>query len=525
MLDDLIMFRRFVAGLRRFLRTPLSPSDCRRLIQESLSDRERSFLLLIRKAVYEYPGSPYLALLKWAGVEFGDLERLVSQDGIEGALGALHTAGVWVGLEEVKGQRPIERPGFTQKVEERDFDNPLLVGEFETTTGGSTGPRRRMPFDFHQLVHETACKFLYHEANGIAFSPYALWRGVPPFASGLKNALALAKWGNPVERWFSPTAVSWKPNMLKSTVLGACAIRLARLHGYPIPAPEHVPLGEARRVATWLAGKVRQGLSPVLGLPASASVRVCRSAKEAGLDIAGTVFRVGGEPYTEAKLRVLEELGARAVTAWSMAEAGSLGGGCAAPEVPDEVHLFSGKIAVVQRSRPLSDGESRVNSLYLTTLLTSAPKIMLNLDTGDYGVLNHRRCGCLMDQAGLDLHLHTIRSYEKLTTGGMHFMGSRLLTLVEEILPAKHGGVATDYQIVEQEQGALSEVTVVISPRVGEVDDRAVKGTILQFLASGSRSNRSMAEHWRQGDTIRVIRGEPYATDAGKVPALRILRE
>ena len=33
----------------------------------------------------------------------------------------------------------------------------------------------------------------------------------------------------------------------------------------------------------------------------------------------------------------------------------------------------------------------------LTTLLLSTPKIMLNVDSGDYGEICRRDCGCPMD--------------------------------------------------------------------------------------------------------------------------------
>lgn len=524
MLGDLKMFWRFSTGLRRFLQSPLTPDECRHIVDDSLRNRGRTFLRLLERAVFGYPKSPYLPLMKWAGIQYGDIERLVKEDGIERAMEVLYDAGVHVGLDEFKGRRPIRRQGLEVEVASEDFDNPLLAREFEVLSGGSTGPRQRMAIDFDLLTYDAACKYVSHQTHGVESWPFAIWRAIPPGSAGLKIGLMAAKFQNPLERWFTPHAPTWRPAMLKSAVFTACAVYGGRLWGGSIPVPEYVPLEDAGPVARWLAAKVRQGAPAMLSTPANSAVRVCMAAKEEDLDISDTMFRVGGEPFTEAKRRLVYSLGARSASGWAMSESGPLGGGCAHREVVDEVHLFSGKIAVLQHPKLLADGESKVDALYLTTLLTTTPKIMLNLDSGDYGVLGRRRCGCLLEQVGLDLHLHTIRSYEKLNTGGMHFMGGEIITLVEEVLPAAHGGYPTDYQFVEEEQDAVSRVSILISPRVGKVDEGKVLGTVLRFLGSRSRGDRMMAGHWQQGRTLRVVRREPYATAVGKIPPLRVLR-
>ena len=110
--------------------------------------------------------------------------------------------------------------------------------------------------------------------------------------------------------------------------------------------------------------------------------------------------------------------------------------------------------------------------------------------------------------------------YEKLTAEGMHFVGSDLLTLIETTLPAKYGGGATDYQIVERDEDGVSVVTLVVSPCIGSVDEVQLKATVLEQLGAGSASARMMAGRWREAGTLRMVRREPYATSAGKVLAL-----
>jgi hypothetical protein len=525
MLAQAGMLYRFATGLRQFLRSPLSAEQCRAIVAASLAGRERNFLRLVRRAVYGYPASPYRRLLAWAGVEYGDLERLVLADGVEGALERLFDAGVSVELDEFKGRRPIRRPGLTIDVSAESFDNPLLAGEFEVESGGSTGPRRRMKIDFDLLTYDAACRYFHFAAVGAESAPLAIWRGVPPDSSGLKHGLIAAKLGRPMERWFSPIPLSFHPRALPFAAITLYAVNASPLFGGRIPAPEHVPLSDGLPVAQWLADKVRQGTPGVLSAAANNVVRACVAAKEAGLDIAGTIFRVGGEPFTEAKHRLVAELGARAFSGWSMSEAGPLGGGCANREAVDEVHLFRGKIAVFDRPKMLADGESEVQALYLTTLLPSTPKIMLNLDTGDYGVLSRRACGCLLEQIGFTDHLHTIRNYEKLTAGGIQFLGSDIIELVEEVLPRAHGGHPADYQIVEEQDGAVTQVSIVVSPRIALADEQAVVNTVLQFLASRNSGNALMASFWQQGRTLRVQRREPYVTPASKTPPLRVLKK
>ena len=44
MLDDLRMFSRVARRLSGFLKTPLLPEDCERIVREDLENREHSFL-------------------------------------------------------------------------------------------------------------------------------------------------------------------------------------------------------------------------------------------------------------------------------------------------------------------------------------------------------------------------------------------------------------------------------------------------------------------------------------------------
>jgi hypothetical protein len=266
------------------------------------------------------------------------------------------------------------------------------------------------------------------------------------------------------------------------------------------------------------------GAPALLDTGVSLGVLVCRAARDLGLDISGTFFRFGSEPYTPAKARVIAEAGCGAVCNYHMTEAGVLGMTCPSGSVLGDVHLAIDKLAVIQRTKSLGDGAIQVRALVYTTLMPYCPKLMLNVESDDYGVLEDRPCACSLGALGLTLHLHTIRSYEKLTAAGMTFLGVEVITLVEEILPARFGGDPTDYQFVEEEDNGTTRVSVLVSPRAGPVDEQDVIRTVLQTL-SACPGGALMTEVWRNHDVLRVMRREPYTTGACKILPLHVLRQ
>jgi hypothetical protein len=163
-----------------------------------------------------------------------------------------------------------------------------------------------------------------------------------------------------------------------------------------------------------------------------------------------------------------------------------------------------------------------VGALFFTTLLPSAPKLMINVETDDYAVIEDRECGCPIGELGYGRHLHTIRSYEKLTSEGVTMRGSDVLTLLEHTLPGRFGGSAGDYQIVEDKDEALPRLAVVVSPRVGPVDERAVVELVLSTLAAGGPRAEEVSQMWRGAGTLHVERRVPYATRSSKVLPIHV---
>jgi hypothetical protein len=141
---------------------------------------------------------------------------------------------------------------------------------------------------------------------------------------------------------------------------------------------------------------------------------------------------------------------------------------------------------------------------------------------GDRAVVDRRRCGCPLEALGWTTHLRAIRSFEKLTAGGMTFLDADVARVLDEALPARFGGGPTDYQLIEEESAdGLPRLRLRVTPRVGELDAAAVTGAFLDAIGAGSPTARIMARQWRAGGFLRLERGEPLATRSGKIHHLQ----
>jgi phenylacetate-coenzyme A ligase PaaK-like adenylate-forming protein len=261
----------------------------------------------------------------------------------------------------------------------------------------------------------------------------------------------------------------------------------------------------------------------VLRTNSSTAVRVCLAAEDGGFDISGTTMRLSAEPFTPGKAAVIHRTGCTAASWYATGEAGIIGLPCSRPAEIDEVHLMADKLAMIRRERQIAPGRAVLVNVY-STLVPSVPKLMLNFVSDDYVTMSERRCGCLLETLGYTTHMHTIRSWEKLTSEGMSFIGHDLIRLIEEVLPARFGGTPADYQFVEDERDGLPKVDLLVSPRVGPVNETAVLATVLGFLDDTQGSQARRADPWRQANTVSVVRRSPIATASSKVLALHVMR-
>ena len=158
------------------------------------------------------------------------------------------------------------------------------------------------------------------------------------------------------------------------------------------------------------------------------------------------------------------------------------------------------------------------DALLVSSLRPTAPIVLLNVSLGDRATLDSRACACPLEALGWTTHLHTVRSYEKLTAGAMTFFDADVIRILEAVLPFRFGGAPTDYQLVEDEDatGAPS-LRLVVRPEVGPVDPGALIGVFLDALAEASEASRLMAAQWREAGIVRVDRRAPLTTPSGKI--------
>jgi len=123
-----------------------------------------------------------------------------------------------------------------------------------------------------------------------------------------------------------------------------------------------------------------------------------------------------------------------------------------------------------------------------------------------------------MEALGWTTHLHTIRSFEKLTAGGVTFLDTDLIHVLEEILPVRFGGGPTDYQLLDEESpDGKPRVRLLVHPRLGPMDPAQVRQTFLDAIGAGSGVERVMMLVWRDAGLPSIVREAPRVTSGGKI--------
>jgi hypothetical protein len=96
---------------------------------------------------------------------------------------------------------------------------------------------------------------------------------------------------------------------------------------------------------------------------------------------------------------------------------------------------------------------------------------------------------------------------------------------LEEVLPARFGGSPLDYQLMEEEdEQGFTRLSLLISPRVGAVNEQSVIDTVLESLRRSSVSANLARAIWSQTQTLRVKRMDPIWTARGKLMPLHLLQ-
>jgi hypothetical protein len=520
---DVRMYTRFASGLPALFKGRLTIAEARAIVEERMDRREANFLQLVERSVFGYPKSPYRPLMDAAGCTFGDLQQMTRSHGLETTLQRLRDAGVFITFEEFKGRRAIERNGLRYDVAASAFDNPFLTRHYYAETGGTTGAGTRVPLDCNHLSDRLPYVLLAYHAHGVLGAPTAVWRGILPDNSGISNFLRGPMLGHVPEKWFTPvTRRDLRPRLRNR--LATSAIRaVARAYGLHIPRPEPVRLDEPLRVAKWASDAATRHGRALVRASVSLAVRAAVSAREAGLNMQGVALMGGGEPPTPAKVRAIEASGARWIPMYAFTEGGRAGVGCVHPADGNDLHFLKDALALIQHARTVKDAGIEVPAFYFTSLLASSPKILINVENDDYGMIEQRRCGCALEEYGFTDHLRHVRSFRKLTGEGMTLVGTEMERILGELLPARFGGGPLDYQLLEEEdERGLTRLTLLVHPAIRPPSDQAVIDAVLDELGRGNDAADIARAHWRQAKTLRVKRAAPIWTGRGKLMPLHL---
>jgi hypothetical protein len=473
--------------------------------------RHAGFLDTIERTIFAHRGSPYRPLLESAGYDLARIRSLVSEEGVEGTLHRLCQDGVYVSIEEFKGIKEVRRGKRTFRFDPSAFDNPLVHSGLQASSGGtrSAGVPTTISFAEHRMGIEHFAAALM--AYGLVGRPVSVW-ATEGHGASLWAIAALAVLSTPSSEWFTlfPEKDRFIPVFSSA----------ARLYGVRLPRLTYAPFEKESIVLDWTRqSEARHGCG-IFTMP-SLALRLALCAKRMGMDLGHVTFITIGEPLTPAKLAAIRAIGANAFSSLGFTEFGRATYGCASPASADDAHICKDGVAVIQRRRAVDHLGTEVDALLFTALWPHARKILLNMETGDYATMVSRRCGCPLEALGWTDHLEEVRSFEKLNAVGRLFCGSRLYSLVEEVLPSRFGGESMDYQLVEEEdEQGFTRLSVVVHPRLGSIDEKAVLGCVEETLHG---MDATQATVWQEAGTVRVRRASPMLTKTGKFMPLHHL--
>ena len=521
-LDYILKLARLPPALRRYLRRSLDAGEARRIVTQRLERRPQIFLDLVERCVYGLPQSPFRHLLGMAGCELGDLRASVESEGVEGTRRELRARGVYVTYEEFKGRRAIERGSFRLEVVAADFDNPFARRDLTATTGGSTGLASPVPLGLDYFVARAPQQALFQEAWGLEGVRTAYWLSILP-GSGLQFILQRTDLRQPIHQWFSMAGWRDSDQWLRYGAATLWVVAWMRAFGACVPLPRTVRLDDAMVVVRWMLDTLATSGRCLLHTNPSHALRVAVAAEGAGVKLDGATVRIGGEPTTPAKLDAMRRVGLRVIPAYGMTETSTSALGCLAPIAADDLHLLSDGFALITHPFAVEALRTTVPAMNLTTLFDTSPKVMLNVQIDDYATVEERACGCPWERLGFTTHVHGIRSYSKLVGEGITLIGNDVEHILEHILPARFGGSALDYQLLEEEdEQGFTRAYLVIHPRVAIADEKAVIEAVLAGLRNASPMADAARMVWQEADTLRVRRAEPAWTAAGKLLPLRL---
>jgi len=326
---------------------------------------------------------------------------------------------------------------------------------------------------------------------------------------GIKHVLELAGAGFTADRWFAQidergrglsAAYRWSVGSVRA---------VASLCGRPLPKCELALPERPFTVLEWIDRVRSSGQTPHLTTYPSTAVALSAAAARADAALEGLELTLLGEPLSRSRRDVLERAGARVFTRYGSTESGPIGAGCLRPETSDDMHLYRDLLGAI------TDTSER---LYVTTLLSSAPLILINAAIGDRARIEMRRCRCRLELEGWHDHIHSIRSDAIISAEGAKVPVEAVSRALEEDLPGRFGGVAGDFQLIESEDpDGRWRLRLRAHPRLGDVPNERFRNEFLDAIGDASSLPGATLDAWRAAGTVIVERRPPEAGASGKI--------
>ena len=516
-LSDLVKYVAMGEVMSRLYRMPDDP-NYRAIIETYVNNRPANFLA-IAKGVLANPRNPYSQLFEIAGCSFADLEAAVKRNGLDATLQALLKEGVYLTLDEFRCNTEIVRGGRHIPATMKDWDTSAGGGGGEAQSSGSSSgkPQRTLYSKEYAKFGRAGAQLMRDEfvrIDGIGIIVFPIL----PTPTGLATCVAATRL-LPVERWF---ALGSSGRNLHYKAITAFLVGRLRLAGAKIPFPSYLEQGDFSPVAEFIARRKRAGLrSQMMGMVSSIT-RVAAAAVDLGLDIRGSRALVTGESLTEIKREVIESAGIEVFPSYAASDFGTIGVPCRQMNTGDCVHVAKASIALV--SRPIHDAwcDEPVDSLHITSLLSFAPRTLINVEIGDTGVIEPANCDCVYSKLGYNQRVRNIAAISKIKGQGYALRVPHMVKLLEEDLPQKFGGRHGDYQLAEVEGKAQTEMVLRIHPRAKVQSPEEV---LRYFLAECRRvpGGSMTVLQWTESNGVRVEVVEPVLAASGKFRAIRVM--
>jgi len=506
--------------LKKFFseRIPLEQSEER--IKQALGTREERFLALCKAEIYDRPQSPYLKLMQHAGCGFPDLEEHTRRHGLESSLKKIASEGVYLTAAEFKGKKEVVRGTLRFRMTPQDValqhSGPGLV----TRSSGTSNEPLSSLASLDWLAHDAATVGVFLSAHKLGRHSHAVYEPILPGVGGIMFMKMVAKLGLSCDRWFARSVPfnSWMEKTYAALIARELSWTGTRF-GPGFSRPLYIERNNLRPIVRWVGEMRDHGRQTCIRTVASSAVRIAQAAEDMGESLENLTFISTGEPMTKAKYGVITRSGAKTTVAYGY-DPGTVhvGFGCANPVHVDEMHANLNTLGIIAHPFPASHKGEQINPLLFTTLYDSAAFFQLNVENGDYAVMEERDCGCGLQKAGLSLHIHRVRSYEKFTSEGLSYPVWALVEFLETTLPSEFGGGIGDYQLLEeQSDSGQTFLTLLVHPHVGTLDEKQLLLRLQDKLAEGQKGHRFMTQVWKDSGTFRVRREPPVESLRGKV--------